>query len=81
MPTGTRFPHHNHLVKEKNIEINLNANVSNVYISSISYCMNMHKASLFSNVTETCSCKRPCPGPKIEENVYLFPELTESVHK
>ena len=48
----------------------------------------MHKASLLSNVTETCPCKRPCPDQQIDwhmvkiimnlfsiENVDLFPEL------
>ena len=41
--------------------MNLKAIIPNVYISSISYCIKMHKASLLSNVTETCSYKRPCP--------------------
>ena len=39
------------------LKMNLNAIVPNVYISSISYCIKMHKTSLLSNVTETCSCK------------------------
>ena len=30
------FPHHNHLVKEKSIQMNLNAIIPNAYISQIS---------------------------------------------
>ena len=56
----------------------------------------MHKASLLSNETETCSCKRPCPDHKIVshigknsviknlfsiENDDLFPEVTVGVIK
>ena len=33
MPTITRFPHHNHLVKEKSIQMNLNASIPNAYIT------------------------------------------------
>ena len=29
------------------------------------YSIKMHKASLLSNETETCSCERPCPDHKI----------------
>ena len=96
MSTSTRFPHHNHLEKETSIQMILNAVVPNVFISSISFCIKMHKASLLSNVTETCSCKRPCPDPQIDcyilkksvimnlfsiENVYLFQDLTVGVVK
>ena len=59
--TITRFPHPNHLVKEKIIQIifyELNAIIPNVYISSISYCIKMHKASHLSSETETFSCKK-----------------------
>ena len=89
MSNSTRFPHHNHLVKENIKQIDLNANVPNVYISSISYCIELRKASLLSNVTETCSRKIPCPDRQIDwhmvnsvvmnlfsiENVYLFQNL------
>ena len=61
MSTRTRFPHHNHFIKENIIQMNLNAIVPNVYVSSNVYCIKMHKASLLSNVTETCSCILPCP--------------------
>ena len=66
MHTSIRFPHHNHLIKENITYMNLNTIVPNVYISSISYCTKMHKASLLSNVKETCSCKRPCPDHQID---------------
>ena len=65
MLTSTRFPRHNHLEKENIIHMNKNAIAPNVYIRSISYCTKMHKASLLSDRTETCSCKRPCPDHKI----------------
>ena len=64
--TSTRFLHHNHLVKEIIIQMSLNAIVSSVYISSYVHCIKMHKASLLSIVTETCSCIIPCSDPKIE---------------
>ena len=32
MQTSARFPYHNHLVKENNIQINLNAIIPNAYI-------------------------------------------------
>ena len=44
----------------------LNTIIPNVYISSISYCIKIHKTSLLSNVTETCSCKIPCPDHQID---------------
>ena len=65
MSNSTRFPHHNHLVKEKIVQMILNSIVPHVFISSISFCIKMHKTSLSSNVTETCSCKRPSPNPQI----------------
>ena len=55
MPTCTRFPYHNHLVKENCIQMNLNAIIPNAYIRSIAYSIEMHKVSLLSNMTETCS--------------------------
>ena len=66
MSTSTRFPHHNHLVKENIIQMNLNAIVPNVYISSTVYCIKMHKTSPLSIMTETCVFNRPCPDPKID---------------
>ena len=66
MPTSARFPHHNHFIKKNIIQMNLNAIVPIVYISSISYCIKIHKAYLLSNITETCSCIRPCPGHQID---------------
>ena len=35
MPTSTRFPHNDHLVKENSIQMNLNAVFSDAYISLI----------------------------------------------
>ena len=58
--------HHNHLIRENIVHMNLNAIIPSVYISSISYCMKITKASLLLNVTETCSCKRPCPDHQID---------------
>ena len=46
MTTSTRFQHHNQLVKENIIKMSSNAIVPNVYISSISYCIKMHKTAL-----------------------------------
>ena len=66
MLSSTRIPHHDHLVIENIIQMNLNAIVPIVYISSISYCLKMHKASLLSNVTKTCPCKRPYPDQLID---------------
>ena len=40
------------MVKENIIKMNFNAIVKNVYISSISYNIKMHKSSLLSNVTK-----------------------------
>ena len=79
MATSTKFPHHNHLVEENIIQINVNTYVPNVYISLISYCIKMQKASRLlnvycikmqkashlSNVTETRSCKRHGPDHQI----------------
>ena len=56
--TSIRFRHNSHLEKENITQMNKNAIVANVYIISISYCIEMHKASLTSNETDTCSCKR-----------------------
>ena len=56
MRTSTRFPHHNHLIKENIVHMNLNAIIPSVYMRSISYCMKIPKGSLLSNVTETFSC-------------------------
>ena len=76
--------------------MNLNAIIPNVYISSISYCIKMHKASHLSSETETCSCKKTlfwssnCPTHGKNsvimnlfsiEIVYLFPETTVGVVK
>ena len=47
MTTSTGLPHHKQLVKETIIRMNINAVVPNVYISSISYCIKMHKISSF----------------------------------
>ena len=66
MPTSTRIPHHKHLIKENIILLNLKAIIPNVDISSISYCIKIHKASLLSNGTETCSFNRPCPDHQID---------------
>ena len=65
MTTSTRFPHHNQLVKENIIKVNLNAIFQNVYISFISYCIKIHKTPLLLNVTETRSWKRSCPQSTI----------------
>ena len=46
MLTSTRFPHHNHLIKENIVHMNLNAIIPSVYIRSISYCMKIPKVSL-----------------------------------
>ena len=54
------------MVKENIIQMNLNAIIPNVYISSISYCMKIHNVSLLSNVTDTCSCKMPYPDHQID---------------
>ena len=66
MSTSTRIPHHDHLVKENIIQMNLKAFVPIVYISSFSYYIKMHEASILSDVTETSLCKRPCPDQQIE---------------
>ena len=73
-----------------------NAIIPNVYISSISYCIKMHKASFLSSETETCSCKKTLFWSQnylthgknyVIINlfsilmVYLFPEVTASVVK
>ena len=55
-----------YIIKENVIQMNLKAIIPNVYISSISYCIKIHKASLLSNVKETCSCKIPCPDHQID---------------
>ena len=39
MTTSFRFPNHDQFVKENTINMNFNSIVSNVYISSISYCI------------------------------------------
>ena len=76
--------------------MNLNAIIPNVYIISISYCIQMHKASHLSSETETCSCKKTLFWSQnclIHGNnsvimnlfsieiVYLFTEVTVSVVK
>ena len=67
MPTSTMFPLHNHLIKENIIvQIDLNAIIPSVYISSILYCIKILKVSLLSNVAEACSCKRPYPDHQID---------------
>ena len=66
MPTSTRFPHHKQLIKENIKQMNLKAIIPNLDISSISYCIKIHKASLISNATETCSYKKPCPDHQID---------------
>ena len=66
MPTSTRFPHHNHLMKENIIQMNFKAIIPNVYISSISHCITIHKSSFLSNMKETYSCKIPCPDQQID---------------
>ena len=50
---STKFPHKRYI-----IQMNLNAIVPNVHISLISFCIKMLKATLLSNVTEACSCKK-----------------------
>ena len=60
MLTITRFPHKN-LVKENIIQMNQNAIIPNVCISSISYCIKMHKSS----ETKPVHAKRPCSDHKI----------------
>ena len=66
MLTSVRFPHHNQLVKENIIQMNLNAIISKVYISSILYGIKIHKDSLLYNVTDNCPCKRPRPDHQID---------------
>ena len=68
----------------------------NVYISSFSYCIKIHKASHFSSETETYSCKNTLFWSQncmthgnnsvilnlfSIEIVYLFPEVTVGVVK
>ena len=45
--------------------MNKNDIIPNVYISSISYCIKMHKAFHLSSETETCSCKKTLSDHKI----------------
>ena len=52
--------------------MNLKDIVPNVYISSISYCTKMHKASLFSNVRKTFSCKIHCPDHQIDSHIMTW---------
>ena len=67
MPTSTRFPHNNHfLIKENIVQMNLNAIIPSVYISSISYCIKIPIVSILSNVTETCLYKIPYPDHQID---------------
>ena len=56
--TITRFPHYNNLVKENITQMNENAIIPNVDISSISKCIKIHKASHLSSETEAGSCKK-----------------------
>ena len=76
--------------------MNENSIIPNVYISSISYCIKMHKASHLSSETETVSCKKTLFWSQnwlthgnnsviinsfSIEIVYLLPEVTVGVVK
>ena len=61
IPTSTRFPHHNHLVKQNSIQMNLIKCHFSKCIHQLNFIMHQHsQSSLLSNVRDTCSCKRPC---------------------
>ena len=55
--------------------MNSNAIIPNVYISLISYCTEIHKASLLPDVTDTCSCTRSA------QDLDLITKLTDTWKK